>query len=126
MAFAARIAFRAIIGTARLASSALRDLLIIPKEEQNAQNVGREITNQTKDKLGAFPVLPVQQPPTKVQPPFQIVMFVTPDMSMTAPNVRLVPSEHITIKAQILATPARPELIIIQRLKQHALSATKV
>lgn len=126
MAFAARIAFRAIIGTARLASSALRDLLIIPKEEQNAQNVGREITNQTKDKLGAFPVLPVQQPPARVQPPFQIAMCVTPDMSMTAPNVRLVPSEHITIKAQILATPARPELIIIQRLKQHALSATKV
>ena len=125
MAFAARIAFRAIIGTARLASSALRDLIIIPKEKHNAQNVGREITNQTKDKLGAFPVLPVQQPPAKVQPPFQIVMCVAPDMSMTAHNVRPAPSEHITIKAQILATPARPELIIIQRLKQNALSATK-
>lgn len=125
MAFAARIAFRAIIGTARLASSALRDLLIIPKEKHNAQNVGREVTNQTKDKLGAFTVLWVQQPPTRVQPPFQIAMFVAPDMSMTAHNVQLAPSEHITIKAQILANPARPELIIIRRLKQNALSATK-
>ena len=125
MAFAARIAFRAAIGTARLASSALRDLIIIPKEKHNAQNVGRVITNQTKDKLGALAVLPVQQPPTRAQPPFQIAMFVTPDMSMTAHNVRLVPSEHITIKAQILANPVRPELIIIRRLKQNALSATK-